>query len=795
MTKVAEHTDLNCYHCHSKCEEEVIEFDDKAFCCFGCKTVYTILDENNLSDYYELNEYAGISLKEKNLDKFSFLNDEDVVEKLIDFHEGDFVKIRLSLPQIHCSSCLFLLENLPKINKGISSSKVNFLKKEAHISYSKSAISLREIVELLATIGYEPRLNFDKVKNDAKQHKDNGIYYKLGLAGFAFGNIMLMSFPEYLGLAKYDNGFFANFFGILNFAIATPVMIYSGSDYFKSAYTGIKQRHLNIDVPIVIGMLALFFRSSFEIFSQTGAGYMDSLVGFIFFLLIGKWFQKKTYDTFSFERDYSSYFPIACNVIQDGKEETRVINKIKAGDEIVIRYGELIPTDTILEKGVAQIDYSFVTGESLPVRKVAGDKIFAGGKQMGEAIHLRVIKEVEQSYLTQLWNDDSFAKKNQNITQTSDFTNKIAGNFTWVILIIAALTFMYWVRTDVALAVNATTAVLIVACPCALALSAPFILGNGMRLLGRLNIYLKNALVLEKLAAIQHIVFDKTGTLTTSSSQEIYFEGEMKNEWQEGIKSVCYQSAHPVSKKVVQYFDNTPLAKVQHFKELIGQGVEGQVAGAYFRIGSSTFMGLPNKVEGVFVEVNGEILGKFVIAGSYRTGLREDIQELKEHYQVSMISGDNDKENAYLQTIFGSSTLVFNQTPHDKLNYIKSLQFNKEHVMMIGDGLNDAGALQQSEIGLSITEDTSTFTPASDIITLGESFQKIPQLMRYAKWSIFLLYGAYIISLSYNIIGLSFAVQGNLTPIVAAIIMPLSSITTVVYSMISTHLTAHFLKL
>ncbi|NND07414.1 MAG: ATPase P, partial [Saprospiraceae bacterium] len=478
-----------CYHCGEKCDQLTIREAEKHFCCAGCKTVYQILSENDLCNYYELNQAAGISFKRRSNEKYGYLDDEGIEDRLIDFRDGNRTVVHFFLPQIHCSSCLWLLENLSRLDSSILSSKVNFLKKEVHIQYATGVISLRQVVELLSSLGYAPVLLLDKLDEDKVPTVDRSLYYKLGLAGFAFGNIMLLSFPEYLGLDPAVDGAFVRFFGYLNIVLILPVVSYSAQDYLRSAWHGLQQRHLNIDVPISLGILALMGRSFYEILSHTGAGYLDSLAGLIFFLLVGKWFQQKTFHKISFDRDYKSYFPMATHLLIHGKEKPVTIDKLKQGDRIVIREGELVPADTILLAGDANIDYSFVTGEAVLTRQVSGDKVFAGGRQMGGILQLEVLRPVDQSYLTSLWNDSAFSKSASAGT-ASDLADRVAKYFTAIILLIALCTLLYWLPQNASVAINAVTAVLIIACPCAVALSIPFTFGNVLRILGDHGFYL-----------------------------------------------------------------------------------------------------------------------------------------------------------------------------------------------------------------------------------------------------------------------------------------------------------------
>ncbi|MBS4036058.1 MAG: heavy metal translocating P-type ATPase metal-binding domain-containing protein [Ignavibacterium sp.] len=782
-----------CFHCGIECKDDLISFDDKSFCCSGCKTVYEILDKSNLCTYYNLETNPGISPNLNLGTRFDYLDDPQTTAKLIDFQNEKLTSVTFYIPQMHCSSCIWLLENLFKLNKSVKNSKVDFLKKKLSIHFNHNEITLKQVVQLITSLGYEPQILLESFEKREEPHLNKKLYYKIGIAGFCFGNVMLLSFPEYLSI-DISEVFFRKLFGYLNLILSLPVFLYSASGYFISAIQGLRKKIINLDVPISLGILALFIRSSYEVLTFTGAGYFDSLTGLVFFLLIGKFLQEKTYDTLNFERNYKSYFPLAVTVLIDGKEKSIPISKLMVGNRIVIRKNELIPADSILFNGDGKIDYSFVTGESKPVSKVSGEMIYAGGRQMGGAIELEVIKEVSQSYLTQLWNNDTFNKSSESAF--TNFSNAVSKYFTGVVLFIAAVATLAWLPSSTSTALNVFTAVLIVACPCALALSTPFTLGNAMRVFGNNRLFVKNSAVIEKTAKITSIVFDKTGTITEPGKSDLIYHGKvLSTEEQRYIKSIVRNSTHPLSKKIFESIESTELLPVTRLNEIAGRGIEGVVYGTHIKIGSSDFIGILTKQYDesylrteIHISINDEPIGYFTVSNSYRKGIGEVIKQVEKKYKVSMLSGDNPAERDNLKNIFSSkSKLLFRQTPENKLSFIKSLQSKKEKVMMIGDGLNDAGALSQSDVGISVTDNISNFTPASDAIADAGILNKLPVFLKYSRDSVNVIYINFAISFFYNVIGLSFAVQGILSPLIAAILMPLSSITVVTFATLATN--------
>jgi Cu+-exporting ATPase len=554
--------DVECFHCGDTCLGRPIHFDQKDFCCEGCKTVYSILNKNDLCEYYDLNATPGVSQRKRyRKDKFEFLELPEVQQKLIQFKDAEQTHVTFYLPQMHCSSCLWLLENIHLIHTGIFTSRVNFGKKEVFLSFDSQNTSLRAVVETLADVGYEPHISLDQLDTKPTTSSNRTRLYKIGIAGFCLSNISMMSFAEYLLGGGTLEPELAIAFKVFSIALAIPTLFYSGSEFFVSAWGGLKHRYLNIDAPVALALAMTFVRSLYEIFSGTGTGYLDSMAGIIFFMLIGRWLQDRTYQAVSFDRDFKSFFPIAVNVLKDGKSQPVTVDQLHPDDLIQIHHQEIIPVDAILSKGNALIDYSFVSGESAPVNVAKGEIIYAGGKQTDGKLELIVVKEVSQSYLTNLWNKDINQSKPEVQHQIVD---TISTYFTYVVFAIGLVAGVYWyMQGETLLMWNAVTTILIVACPCALLLSSNFTNGNILRIFSINKFYLRSPEVIEKMAKISHIVFDKTGTLTQHRKSKITYEGQLLSiEEQQQIASILSQANHPASRAICDYLEiNSALKK------------------------------------------------------------------------------------------------------------------------------------------------------------------------------------------------------------------------------------------
>jgi P-type Cu+ transporter len=770
-------TRLNCFHCGEQCDEEVFYVEEKPFCCFGCKTVYEILNENNLCTYYDLAAAPGKNRKETISDaRFQVLERPDIRSRFVTFEDERQFHITFYLPHIHCSSCIWLLENLHTLNDNIIHARVDFRRKEIFIIADKQGITLPQVAALLDSVGYEPYLSLQDEKKKTPEKTQKGRLIRLAVAGFCFGNIMLFSAPEYLAKGTLEDPQLQLLFQYMSLLLAIPVFFYSANEFYISSWKSLRNKYLNIDAPIAAAIIITFVRSLYMVFVEGQGGYFDSMSGIVFFMLLGRYFQDRTYKMVTFHRDYTSYFPLAAAVIKDGKEEQIPVSELKTGDVYIVRNNELVPADSILVMGHAHMDYSFVTGEAVPVDRTIGELLYAGGRQKGSSIQLKVIKEVSQSYLTQLWN-----KSDSEVEESNDsgFVQVLSKYFAYIVFILSFIAFIFWLVVEPSRALDALITPMIIACPCALLLSATFTNGNAIARLGQIGIYLKNAEVLEKLTRINAIVFDKTGTIAQSKEAKINWSGLSLTEEQKSlIYALANESAHPYSRAIARWCYTGNKLKVHEYSEVPGKGIHGVVAGHTLFIGKSD----QNEEAGSVIIIDDERLGICSFEAVLFDGMSGLFERLKQQFPIHLLSGDTDKDRTRLSAFFDQQYQKYYCTPEGKRQYIKALQNNGQEVMMLGDGLNDAGALLQSNVGVAVTADISAFTPASDIVLDARQIGKTDVLLQYAAYSKKIVIWSFVLSIIYNIAGLFFALQGLLQPVIAAILMPLSTITIVLFT-------------
>jgi Cu+-exporting ATPase len=784
-TEIESDSAVVCAHCGALAGVGSFNQSDLLFCCQGCALVYQIINTNGLCDYYNLSPKPGISRKSAN-DSHWKVDELNLMEnKFLIFEDKNLHIVSFYIPQMHCASCIWLLERLGELDNGVGSCRVDFYRKQLNITYNPQKTSFGNIVLLLRSLGYEPALQTDnKAGRDEKVGAKT--LTKLGVAGFCAGNIMLFSFPEYFGLNIATDNTFVKLFHTLNILLSIPLIFYCVADYFKAFYQWVTKTIISVKVPLALGLGALWLRSVYEVLSASGPGYFDSFAGLCFFLILGSWLQNKTMNKLRFGDPAISFFPLVATTQINGKRIPKKVEDLNFGDRVFIANGEIIPADGILMVHEAWIDYAFATGENTPVQKMAGEIIFGGGKNCGGAFEMEIIRSFDKSKMAEIW------KMAGNIKEENyaplNFEKLISKYFIFGTLLIAILGFTAWSVIEPSRSWFVLVAVLMVACPCALALAPPFAYNTIAGAFSRHGLFLRKPEVVGEIGDAQAIVFDKTGTLTTLDGILAEIPDSYLKEERILLASLAQNSNHPYSNAIFKALLPKETLRIKDFYQISGKGIGGAFDKMNLKLGSKNWILQNSKTAEVdnyvWFSIGDRVLEPIKIGNHFHSELHKIIDGIyAEKLDIHIASGDNDNERKNLQHIGRGKikSIEFNLSPAQKVSTILNIQ-NKQKAIMVGDGLNDAGALKTGNVGMVVTASTNNFIPEADAILMADSLHLLPQFIRLCKKANRVIKETFIVSLIYNLAALTLALTGNLSPLIAAILMPGSSIFLMLYA-------------
>lgn len=800
---------LICTHCLQPCEDELIKDEHGQFCCHGCQTAYQLINAQGLCDYYEIAERRQ-SLKGRTsdalLNQYKQLDDEAIARKLGLFIQASGQSVfKFYCPEINCASCIYLLNQLPDLANGVVMSRTSFTDRTVTVWFKPADIRLSEIAIVMAKIGYAPAINALSGQSDTSNERTSlpsrQLLGRLVIAGFVAGNTMMLSFPAYLGLDEALAQEFDWLFKSLSIALSLPLMLYCARPWFSNSWRDLKNGRLHVDVPIAVGILALFSRSLVDILSGSGTGFLDSLAGLVFLLLIGTWLQNRYMEGLSVAQKFESYLPLTTTVLnQDGSAAVKLVAELVKDDQISIKAGETLPADLhILTAEQAFIDNSFLTGEAELQPASKGDQALAGARLASGTLTGVVTAKPSESYLTSLWNA-SLSDTSQK-EQDTTFTALFVRYFTVITLSLATAAWFYWGTDNLPMAWQSFTAVLMVACPCALTLALPFATSEAAQALAKAGLFVKDARVVERLAHIRQIAFDKTGTLT-EPQQIRWFDqlGQQTKPDQDTrnlIAAAAKASTHPLLQAIADRLgEPDQLITLQEVVSIQGKGMTCQTLQHQYRIGSPAFLGhrLNHDAEQlkhqsvVGIERDGNFIGYFLIGQALKTGIDQMLKGISASYQINVLTGDHlAGASLVTETIQSDQIKVLaNQQPADKLAFIKAAQDHQQPIMMVGDGINDGPAMRTANVGLAIVPRGKYFHPTADALTLADQLTALPKWLTFSKKTLNMVRIGLAVSLFYNALAYYWAITGFLTPVVAALFMPLSSLSVVALTVLLT---------
>ena len=797
---------VKCDHCHLSFEDEVmIKENSLNFCCKGCQGVYHLLKDDGLDSFYDKlgNKTIAPPLQIANDDLEKF-DTENFAKNYIKTDENGFSQVDLIIEGIHCAACVWLNEKILFDTPGIIEANINFTTNKAKITWDRDKLKLSDIILRIRSIGYNA-FAYDSSIADIKATKAKRDYFvKMMVAVIASMNIMM------LGVAKYT-GFFTGMSDEVKwmvhlgeFLLSTPVLFYSGWIFFKGAYFGLKNRILNMDFLVATGASFTYIYSLFILFGAKGESYFDSVAMIITFVLVGKYLEvigkKSAIDTLD---KIKSSLPLEATIIKDGIEKIVSLNEIKIGDTVKIKAGDKVPVDGKIIVGNGNFDESSLTGESLPVYKKLNDMLYSGTICTDSVIEFEVIKDFKNSTFSSIVTllEESLNSKPKIQTKA----NEISKGFSVTILALALLTFIVWYFFGIDLGFDyegtnhfeksfiVAISVIVIACPCALALATPIASLIGISELAKKGLLFKEAKFIETLAQTDVVVFDKTGTLTNGnldvSNVGIYDETKI-----DIIYSLVSSSTHPVSKSIKKYLENNYVVsklRIDDVKNIEAMGLEAKIDGLKI-FGGNIDLLKKNNIHEIEYEaktsfnfaIEDKIIAIFELEDEIKDSAKNMIDFLKaKNINTVMLTGDNEIVAKKVAGILGIDEVYFKQTPQTKAQYIKDLKIQNKTVVMVGDGLNDAVALSNADVSIAMGSSAEVSLQVSDIVLLNSSLKSLQNAFEISSKTYKFIKQNLGISLVYNMITIPFAMFGYVIPLVAALSMSLSSLIVVFNSL------------
>ncbi len=793
-----------CFHCglplpERELFEAEIDGHSRHFCCLGCQSVCKVIYDSGLEGFYQRAPEGTLLAPPPELPKDLAFYDLDEVQSEYVTDLGEQREIDLLVEGIHCAACVWLIERTLAGVPGVISANVNLSGRRLHLRWDNSKIHLSQILARLGEIGYAA-VPFDPdAAEGALKRQNRAFLFRIAFAGFAMMNLLWVSIALYTGA---DEGEFRNLFYWVGFALATPTLFYSGFPFLKGAWTGLRRMHLTMDLPIAIGATSTYLYSGYvTVFNPVqGHVYFDTVVNLIFVLLVGRFLEStsKRHAVAASQR-LMDLQPRVATVVRDGVDQIVPVRAVKAGELILVKAGDQIPVDGIIIEGRSSVNEAMLTGESRPVDKTKGDKVSAGTMNLTSTLQIRVTGVLKNTALGRIIHLVEEAQASKAPIQR--IADRIVPWFVTVTLVLAVLTFAFWLNTGLELALMTAVSVLIITCPCAFGMATPMAIAVASGLGARNGILVKNGEVLEALSRISHFVFDKTGTLTEGRMkvQALHLaEGSREQEIIALAALVERYSEHSIAQAIVLRAESDGLEQttgsVTNFENQAGLGVCADVNGQKILLGSRTWLAR-NGVEdsGVFTDsvrtletgavtcvymaIDGQEVALFGIADQLRPGAAELLDSLRQQgIRLTLLSGDSKQVAQAVAEQLGGMEVIAEVLPDEKDSVIQQLQKGGARVAMVGDGINDAPALIRADVGISLGSGTDASMESSDIVLMSDELDKVEQSVALSRRTLRTIRQNIGISMVYNSIMVPLAMMTYVTPLVAAIAMPISSL-------------------
>lgn len=789
----AEHH-LSCYHCGLPVAPNthfsvVIHGKPEAMCCPGCQAVAMAIVDGGLENFYSYRTQANerTELQTVNAD-WHIYDLPEVQSEFVTEFDAEFRQANLLLEGISCAACSWLIETHLKKHAAVKTVSVNVSTHRCTLVWSPTQLPLSELFKSLAHIGYKPRPATDDQQQEFFKKENRLALFRLGVAGFGMMQAMMVAVGIYFGATDT----WLDFLRWLSMLVATPVVFFSASPFFKAAWRSIKSKQLIMDVPVALAIGLAYLASAWATVTSSGEVYFESVSMFAFFLLLGRYIEQRARhrNRLAFG-NLAQLMPLtACCIPQDSAhEETKNIPlKMLALDDLVlVKAGDTFPCDGIVVNGESEAVEAIITGESNPVAKKVGDKVIAGTLNGQSALRVRVTaigSATQLSSIERLAVQAAEEKPKQVVA-----ADKIARFFVARLLVVCAGVFLFWWFKDSSRAFWITLSVLVVTCPCALALAMPAALSAATANLRQRGFLVARGHVIETLPKITRVIFDKTGTLTLGrfAITDVLLLAEQKRDHVLEIAAALEaDSNHPIARAFKNSHNNIRASNV---KQTTAAGIEGIVGGDIYRLGTQEFareimpvslptLALPdqNKLWLLLANTQGAIAW-FGLEDEVRPSAQAAISELqKMGIAVELLSGDQSGAVAQLAKKLGVDEFTAGAKPEAKLAQLHLAQQRGETVLMVGDGINDVPVLAGADVSVAMASASDLAQTRADTVLLNNQLSLLPKAIEIAERTHNIIKQNLMLSLAYNLIALPLAASGHVAPWAAAIGMTMSSL-------------------
>jgi Cu2+-exporting ATPase/Cu+-exporting ATPase len=774
--------EIHCTHCDEVAVIALFNQDDlekkDPFCCNGCMTVYNIIHEKGLDSYYKIKSDSKVLKRRSPVDtkneKFLYLDSKDFLDEYAYHNQYGLLTLEFYLEGIHCLACLWLVEKMPDFLDDVDTSRLDMGKSVASITLKSHGL-FSNVARELNNLGYRPHpLKRNEEMKGLREKEDRAALLKIGIAGASAANTMLFADFLYGGA----DGIYAHWFSIMTVVMALPALLYSAIPFYQNAWNAIKTKTVSIDVPIAIAIILGLCFGLFNLLTGVHQNYLDSLTDLVFFLLLSRYFLKKIQEKGLNANDLNFFYQTSSVLKKEGENFIEIHPKyLKINDLIKVKSNEIIPADGVVVEGESSLNNSLLTGESLPQKVKVGDQIYSGTQNIDNELVIKIEAVERNSRIGKILKqvEDGWIQKAKIV----ELTNKVSQYFIIVVFLLAAILFTYlYMHGNASAAFSRSLTLLIVTCPCALALATPLALTHTLSKASKKGIIIKSDEVIEKLSQVKSVFLDKTGTITYGNLKVENFRVEKQTTLSlfDIIITLEQKSMHPVARALKEYaFQNgaSHVLEIKNYLEILGIGVSGIINNHFYEI----------KAWQIFEDNN--LIASFKLTDQIRKDSKVAITLLKKlGITPMMVSGDRTAiVNQVAQEVDIDHVSTWSEvTPEKKLQLIE----NSEHALMVGDGANDAMALSKAFVGVAVHGSMDISLRAADVYLTTPGISPLVDLIIISRETMKVIYRNLSISLVYNCFSVYAAYNGSITPFIAAIIMPISSLTILLSTLIGT---------